>query len=36
MIEEPLRPTSKIDKVENKNYYILNSNQKYGSPINEI
>lgn len=36
MIEQPLRPTSNLQRVEGKQFYVLDSNIKQGTPINEI
>lgn len=36
MIEEPLRPTSNYEKVQGKQFYVLDAHQKLGSPIDEM
>ena len=34
MIEEPLKPTNHIEKIQGKQYFILDAREKQGTPIN--
>jgi|JI10StandDraft_1071094.scaffolds.fasta_scaffold43293_2 hypothetical protein len=34
MIEQPLKPTDHFEKVQGKHYFILDTHEKQGTPIN--